>query len=85
MPQEAPPACLIVGEQANLQRIGFSDVETLISHRVSAKVGEGVFLFVLIVILSKLNFILLHVLAINKKLFKSVIFTKKFIYQSLVI
>ena len=43
MPQEAPPACLIVGEQANLQRIGFSDVETLISHRVSAKVGEEVF------------------------------------------
>ena len=41
IPSEAPPACLIVGEQANLQRIGFSDVESLISHRVSAKVGKG--------------------------------------------
>jgi len=42
MPQEAPPACLIVGEQANLQRINFSDVESLISHRVSAKVFSEV-------------------------------------------
>ena len=39
MPQEAPPACLILGEQANLQRISFSDVESLISNRVSAKVS----------------------------------------------
>ncbi|KAL5261211.1 hypothetical protein ACHWQZ_G007052 [Mnemiopsis leidyi] len=42
IPSEAPPACLIVGEQANLQRIGFSDVESLISHRVSAKVFNEV-------------------------------------------
>ena len=40
MPEEAPPACLILGEQANLQRISFSDVESLISHRVSAKVSS---------------------------------------------
>ena len=49
MPEEAPPACLILGEQANLQRISFSDVESLISHRVSAKVSS-----LLILILSSI-------------------------------
>lgn len=42
MPTAVPDSCLIVGEQANLQKINFSDVESLISHRVSAKVFNEV-------------------------------------------
>ena len=40
LPASAPDACLIVGELCNLQKTGYTDVESLIGHRVTAKVSS---------------------------------------------
>jgi len=42
LPGSPPESCLILGEQCNLQKIGFSDVGPLIQHRVSAKIFDEV-------------------------------------------
>lgn len=42
LPASAPDACLIVGELCNLQKTGYTDVESLIGHRVTAKVYNEV-------------------------------------------
>lgn len=42
VPAEPPSVCLILGEQSNLAKVKFSEVQSVIGHRVSSKVFDEV-------------------------------------------